>query len=41
MRPLREEEVIQFLKVLGLRERLMARLAIFEGLRPGEVLSLR
>jgi len=41
MRPLNEEEVIKYLEVLGLRERLIARLAIFEGLRPGEILALR
>jgi integrase len=41
VRPLSEEEVIQYLDALELRERLMARLAIFEGLRPGEILALR
>ncbi len=41
MRSLTEEEVEQYLGVLGLQERLMARLAIFEGLRPGEILALR
>jgi integrase len=41
MRPLTECEVIQYLGVLDLRDRLMARLAIFEGLRPGELLALR
>jgi hypothetical protein len=40
-RPLTAEEVNQYLGVLDLRERLMARLAIFEGLRPGEILALR
>jgi len=35
------EEVNQYLDVLGLRERLIARLAIFEGMRPGEILALR
>lgn len=39
-RPLTEQEVNQFLGVLDLRERLMARLAIYEGLRPGEILAL-
>lgn len=39
-RPLTEEEVDQYLGVLNLRERLMARLAIYEGLRPGEILAL-
>ena len=40
-RPLTAEEVPKYLGVLDLRERLMARLAIFEGLRPGEILALR
>lgn len=40
-RPLSEGEVNQYLGVLDLRERLMARLAIYEGLRPGEILALR
>ena len=40
-RPLTELEVKQFLGVLNVRERLMARLAIYEGLRPGEILALR
>lgn len=39
-RPLTEHEVNQFLAVLELRERLMARFAIYEGLRPGEILAL-
>lgn len=41
MRPLTEEEVTKYLAVLDLREKLIARLAIFEGLRPGEILALR
>jgi integrase len=41
MRPLTEEEVNQYLEVLDLREKLIARLAIFEGMRPGEILALR
>src|SRR5580704_11836925 len=41
VRALTEEEVIQYLDALELRERLMARLEIFEGLRPGKVLALR
>lgn len=41
MRPLTESEVIDYLEALELRERLLARLAIFEGLRPGEALALR
>ena len=41
MRSLTEQEVNQYLAVLGLRERLIARLAIFEGMRPGEILGLR
>jgi integrase len=39
-RPMNEQEVNQFLGVLDVRERLMARLAIYEGLRPGEILAL-
>jgi integrase len=38
---LSEEEVVRYLGVLDLPERLMARLAIVEGLRPGEILALR
>jgi integrase len=41
MRPLTEEEVRTYLEALDLREKLIARLAIFEGLRPGEILALR
>ena len=41
MRPLTEEEVPRYLGVLGVQEELMARLAIFEGLRPGEIRALR
>jgi integrase len=41
MRPLTEEEVQQYLAVFDLRERLISRLAIFEGMRPGEILALR
>lgn len=41
MRPLTEEEVQIYLDALNLREKLVARLAIFEGLRPGEILALR
>jgi integrase len=41
MRPLTEEEVNEYLEVFGLREKLIARLAIFEGMRPGEILALR
>jgi integrase len=40
-RPLSEQEVDQYLGVLDLRERLIARLAIYEGLRPGEILAVR
>lgn len=40
-RPLTEEEVNKYLGVFDLRERLIARLAIFEGMRPGEILALR
>jgi integrase len=41
MRPLTEEEVNKYLEAFGLREKLIARLAIFEGMRPGEILALR
>ena len=41
MRPLTEKEVEKYLGVFGLREKLIARLAIFEGMRPGEILALR
>jgi integrase len=41
MRPLTEEEVAIYLELFSLREKLIARLAIFEGLRPGEILALR
>jgi len=41
MRPLSTEEVIQYLEVFDLREKLIARLAIFEGMRPGEIFALR
>jgi len=41
MRPLTEEEVNTYLEVFDLRERLIAHLAIFEGMRPGEILALR
>jgi integrase len=41
VRALTEEEVFQYLDALEPRERLVARLAIFEGLRPGEILALR
>src|SRR5260370_1150017 len=35
MRPLTEEEVNTYVEVFDLREKLIARLAIFEGVRPG------
>ena len=41
LRPLSEEEVINYLNVFDLREKLIARLAIFEGMRPGEIFALR
>jgi integrase len=41
MRSLTEEEVNSYLEALPLRERVIARLAIFEGMRPGEILALR
>jgi len=40
-RALTEEEIVAYLDALELPERLMARLAIFEGMRPGEIYSLR
>jgi len=41
LRPLTEEEVNAYLEVFDLREKLVARFAIFEGMRPGEILALR
>jgi integrase len=41
VRPLSAGEVLQYLGVLDLPARLMARLAIYEGFRPGEILALR
>lgn len=41
VRPLTEEEVKQYLNALKLREKLIARFAIFEGMRPGEILALK
>jgi integrase len=41
LRPLTREEVNNYLEVLNPRERLIARFAIFEGMRPGEILALR
>jgi integrase len=41
VRALTEEEVGVYLAALDLRERLIARLAIFSGMRPGEILALR
>jgi integrase len=41
VRPLMEDEVLRYLDVLDLRERLIARLGIFEGMRPGEILALQ
>ncbi len=41
MRPLTEEEVLEYLEVFDLREELISRLAIYEGMRPGEILALR
>lgn len=40
-RALTEEEVIRYLGALDLPARLIARLAIFEGMRPGEIYSLK
>jgi integrase len=41
LRSLTEKEVIEYLEVFDLRERLISRLAIFSGMRPGEILALR
>ena len=41
VRALTAAEVHQYLDAFDLRERLIARLAIFEGMRPGEILALR
>ena len=41
LRSLTEEEVRKYLEVFDLREKLISRLAIFEGMRPGEILALR
>ena len=41
LRPLSEEEVNNYLNVFDLREQLIVRLAIFEGMRPGEIFALR
>jgi len=40
-RALTEAEVVQYLEALDLPAKLIARLAIFEGMRPGEIYSLR
>lgn len=39
--PLTEKEVHTYLEAMPLREKLIARLAIFEGMRAGEILALR
>ena len=41
MRPLSEEEVNTYLEVFDLHEKLIVRLAIIEGMRPGEIFALR
>jgi integrase len=41
VRPLTEEEVNEYLEGFDLREKVISRLAIFEGMRPGEILALR
>lgn len=41
VRPLTEEEVRKYLEVFDLREKLISRLTIFEGMRPGEIFALR
>src|SRR5262249_18589377 len=40
-RILSPEQVQQILSVLGLREQLIVRLALFSGMRPGEILALQ
>lgn len=41
LRPLTVEEINRYVSVLEPREQLFARLAIYEGLRPGEILACR
>jgi integrase len=41
MRSLTEEEVSKYLDVFNLREEVFSRLAIYERMRPGEILALR
>ena len=41
VRPLTAYEIHKYLDTLELREKLIARFAIFEGMRPGEILALR
>jgi integrase len=41
VRPLNEEEVNNYVNIFNLREKLIVRLAIFEGMRPGEIFALR
>ena len=41
LRPLTKEEVNNYLDIFNLREQLIVRLAIFEGMRPGEIFALR
>lgn len=40
-RVLAKEDIKKALEVLGLRERLMFRMALFDGMRPGEILAIR
>ena len=40
-RVMNREEVVKVLGALGLRERLLSRLAIFAGMRPGEIFGLK
>ncbi|HLK65894.1 MAG TPA: hypothetical protein VKU19_20805 [Bryobacteraceae bacterium] len=40
-RDLRPEDINLMFEVLDLRERLIVKLAIFEGMRPGEILALK
>lgn len=40
-RVMKREDVVEILSVLGLRERLITRLAIFAGMRPGEIFGLK
>jgi integrase len=40
-RVMSRDQILQALQVLDLRERLMFRMAVFEGMRPGEIFAIR